>query len=76
MQYIPVDLVEPLVTSVISFNLASAPSYIRSRRLYSLRSAAARPTISRVIVSKEIMAANTQHDRDVYAKGTGVDMKI
>lgn len=43
------------MTSVTNLRDASASLYRRSSRLYSLRSAAPRPTISRVMVSQEII---------------------
>ena len=52
---------EPRVSVVINFRLASASLYLRSSRLYSLRWAAADPTISRVIVSKENMTPSAQY---------------
>jgi hypothetical protein len=56
--HIPVDeVVDGLVITFINFKLASASLYLRSSRLYSLRLAAPRPTMSRVMVSNEIMAA-------------------
>lgn len=48
---------EAFVTTVVNLRDASASLYRRSSRRTSLRSAAPRPTISRVTASQEIMAA-------------------